>query len=115
MYDPYTVHGNYSEWGEWSDCTSYCGTGKRIRYLFIFVLVMVCICVFTNNFIINLLETYSNFFFFSLKIVNLSRKRTCTNPEPTGLGYNCTLYGPEEEQESCESMPCSSKTTSKSL
>ena len=35
------------------------------------------------------------------------RTRTCTKPKPEGLGYNCSKYGPEREEESCDSGSCS--------
>ena len=34
-YDSWTVHGDFTEWTDWSDCSSFCGSGVRKRYDFL--------------------------------------------------------------------------------
>ncbi|KAK3728739.1 hypothetical protein QZH41_002662 [Actinostola sp. cb2023] len=59
---PCPIHGNFTEWGNWSECTATCGNGTQ------------------------------------------QRMRTCTNPPPAIGGANCT--GSTNETQQCSRPPC---------
>ena len=58
------IHGNFTQWGQFSPCSRSCGNGTKIRL------------------------------------------RNCTNPVPRYGGKNCSLYGRNTQIISCNTNPC---------
>ena len=121
--NPCPIHGRYSGWSDYSECSTSCGTGTKTRtrtctqpapqyggkdctmfgptneQLSCFVKV----CPVDGN--------YSNWSAFSLctkscGVGKKTRTRKCDNPFPVGEGRNCSHLGPAIESQLCNIEVC---------
>ena len=67
LFFVWEIDGDWSDFGEWSDCSAQCGDGTS------------------------------------------TRERTCTNPEPQGVGENCS--GDFTEEQPCNDGDCGIHST----
>ena len=120
---PCPLHGGYSDWSNFSECSASCNNGIKTR-------IRTCsnplpqhggrncshvgpssettscflkVCPVDGN--------YSNWSEFGECDKSCSgglkkRKRKCNNPTPVGDGNNCSVLGPSVDWRSCNSQPC---------
>lgn len=117
------IHGNYSEWSAFSNCSKTCGNGikKRTRNctnpkpshggrdcsnLGLGIEIREC-----NTQPCPINGGYSNWTEFSQCTVSCGngtrqRTRSCSNPQPRHGGRNCSLLGPNMEIKICNTNFC---------
>ena len=115
------VHGGFSDWSNFGECTRSCGVGLKNRtrhctnpepkhggdY---------CIGLFIDFEVCNVLPCpidggytqWSAFSACSKSCANGTMKRTrnCSEPPPGPGGRNCSFLGPAEEIKECNTFPC---------
>ena len=120
---PCPVHGGYTAWSRFSDCTKSCGNGtmQRTRNCtnptpkhggrncsrFGFP-IEVEFCNTHHCPIDGGYTPWSNFTHCSKSCGNGTqfRNRNCTNPEPRYGGATCSRFGPRTETRHCNEHPC---------
>lgn len=115
------VHGGFTEWSKFSECTRSCGVGikNRTRYctnpipmhggkdcIGVAIEIEVCNvepCPVDGNY-----SPWSEFSTCTRTCANGTMKRTrnCSNPAPQFNGKDCSLLGPAIEISNCNSFPC---------
>lgn len=115
------VHGGFTEWTKFSECTRSCGVGikNRTRHctnpapmhggkdcIGIPIDIQVCNyepCPIDGNY-----SPWSKFSTCTRTCATGTMKRTrnCSNPAPQFNGKNCSLQGPPIEFRNCNSFPC---------
>lgn len=115
------VHGGFTEWTKFSECTRSCGVGikNRTRHctnpapmhggkdcIGIPIDIQVCNydpCPVDGNY-----SPWSKFSTCTRTCATGTMKRTrnCSNPAPQFNGKNCSLQGPPIETRNCNSFPC---------
>ena len=120
---PCPIHGNFSEWSEFSGCSETCGSGVKIRHRYCskpkpqyggdncsklgptsdVVSCHVRPCPIHGNY-----STWSSFGPCSKSCDNgtQTRRRFCTQPSPRFGGRNCSSLGLDDETRLCETQPC---------
>jgi hypothetical protein len=120
---PCPIHGDFSEWSEFSGCSETCGLGVKIRYRFCtnpeprfggdscsklgptsdVTSCDVRPCPIHGNY-----STWSSFGPCSKSCDNGTqiRRRFCTRPSPLYGGRDCHMFGPNVEARQCETQPC---------
>jgi hypothetical protein len=117
------VHGGYSDWSAWSECSRTCSGGVRTRYRTCSnplpqyggqqfdcdgIRLEHSAC---NTEACGIDGGYSAWTEWSTCSVNCgngiqTRTRTCTAPVVQGAGKNCTLLGPDTESKLCNTNLC---------
>ncbi|XP_022795623.1 uncharacterized protein LOC111334195 isoform X1 [Stylophora pistillata] len=117
------IHGNFSSWSLFSDCSKSCGNGKKTRTRLcsnpvpqhggkscsaLGPLKEVRSC---NTFPCPVHGNYSSWSNFSRCSKScghgtMVRTRNCSNPTPKHGGKNCSLLGHSKEVRSCNAFPC---------
>ena len=117
------VNGNYSSWSAFGPCSTWCGNGQQVRNrsctepepqyggrdcstLGLAYEVKNC-----NSRPCPVDGGYSEWSSFtscsaSCGYATKTRNRTCTNPEPSCGGNNCSVHGPRTETVLCNKTPC---------
>ena len=120
---PCPIHGNYSSWSNFGNCSKSCGNGTKLRTrsctnptpkhggrscssLGPSKEILPCNvfpCPIHGNY-----SSWSNFSSCSKSCGNGTRVRTreCTNPTPKHGGRSCFSLGPLKEVQSCNVFPC---------
>ena len=123
---PCPIHGNFSEWSEFSGCSKTCGSGFKTRYRHCtnpepkyggtncsalgptsdIISCHVRFCPIHGNY-----STWSSFSPCSKSCDNGTRirRRFCTKPSPRFGGRDCHILGPNVEARLCETQPCPGK------
>lgn len=122
---PCPIHGGFSEWSAFEECSKSCAGGVKIRtrectnpspkYG-----GKTCVGVYTNTAACNTHHCpidggYTNFTDWvkcskSCGGGHQFRTRTCTNPKPQYGGEDCSELGAPKEWRECETQPCARYT-----
>ena len=120
---PCPIHGGYTRWSNFSDCTLSCGGGLQTR-------VRSCAnptpqyggrncshlgssneTILCNTQLCPIDGGYTEWTNFTLCTKSCAkgtqfRNRSCTSPKPMYGGFNCSRLGPDHEGRTCNDFPC---------